>query len=404
MRYAAPVAVTGLGCISAAGATLFAGLAGIDAGSRTPLPPSLFQVEKAYPVFMCDLPKVEDAFYDALPARDLLGGLSRTVRLAAHALLDALADAGLSPKDLVFLKVGVCLGTSVGTALEFYDLHCAVRVGKEAPLDDLCRYLRSNPALAVARLLGVSGPVQCVTNACSSGADAIGIAAGWIRDGLCDVVLCGGADALSRVTYLGFSSLRLPSMDVCRPFDASRNGLNLGEGAGVLVLESPERAASRPSRGTVMGYGTAADAHHLTAPHPDACGLAMALECALVQAGVTDGDIAFINAHGTATPTNDAVEGKFFQMRFPQTPIVATKGATGHTLGAAGAVEAVFTLAHLARGLLPASPGFAAEDPAIGISPTTAPTLVAGHVAMSQSLAFGGNNSVLVLGKGDAPC
>lgn len=404
MRRAAPVGITGMGCISAAGATLAATLDGLDAGRRNPLPPSLFRVEKGYPVFMCDLPEADDAFFDILPGRDLLRGCSRTVRLAAHAALEALAAAGFCPQDLAPLTVGVCLGTSVGTALEFYDLYCALRADKEGSLDEIHRYLRSNPALALARLLRLSGPVQCVTNACSSGADAVGVAAGWIRDGLCDIALCGGADALSRITYLGFGSLRLPSMEACRPFDASRDGLNLGEGAAVMVLESPGRSRGRRSFGTVMGYGTATDAHHLTAPHPEARGLVAALEQALSQAGLARESIAFINAHGTATPTNDAAEGRFFRTHFPGTPFVATKGGTGHTLGAAGAMEAVFTLAHLARGLLPASPGFAEEDPAIGASPTDAPLPVAGEVAMSQSLAFGGNNSVLILGKGDAPC
>lgn len=408
IRKAAPVSITGMGCISAAGTSLAANVAALDAGTRNPLPPSLFSVEKNHPVFMCGLPGTDAPAFAALPEAHLLAGCSRTVRLAAHAALEALGRAGLDPRNLAGLRVGVCLGTSVGTALEFYDLYRAVRAGKDAPLDELRGYLNSNPALALARILrpsgAMAGPVQCVTNACSSGADAIGIAAQWIRDGLCDIALCGGADALARITYLGFASLRLTSADACLPFDKNRNGLNLGEGAAILVLESPERARGRKLSGTVLGYGTATDAHHLTAPHPDARGLILALDQALTQAGARREDIAFINAHGTATPTNDAAEGAFFKNHFPNTPFVATKGGTGHTLGAAGAVEAVFTLAHLARGLLPASPGFTEEDPDIGVSPVAASTAVSGSVAMSQSVAFGGNNSVLILGKGDAPC
>jgi 3-oxoacyl-[acyl-carrier-protein] synthase-1/3-oxoacyl-[acyl-carrier-protein] synthase II len=393
-----------MGCISAAGTNLAANIAALDLGRRNPLPPSLFKTEKNHPVFMCALPEADDAAFAALPERRLLSACSRAIRMITLAALEALDHAGLDPNALGGLKTGVCLGTSVSTALKFYDLHCAVRLGKDAPLDELHRYLNSNPALALTRILRLSGPAQCVTNACSSGADAIGIAAQWIRDGLCDVALCGGADALARITYLGFASLRLTSPEACLPFDKNRKGLNLGEGAAVLVLESPKRAMKRASSGAVLGYGTATDAHHLTAPHPEARGLVTALEQALAQAGARREDLAFINAHGTATPTNDAAEGAFFRRHFPDAPFVATKGSTGHTLGAAGALEAVFTLAHLARGLLPASPGFFEADPEITAAPVAAPTAVSGQMALSQSLAFGGNNSVLILGKGDAPC
>lgn len=404
IRAATPVAVTGMGCITAAGNTVAANIAGLDAGTRSPAPPSLFRTEGAHPVFMSGLPEADDAAFAALPDFRGLARCSRTVRLAAYAALEALEDAGLAPEALSTLRVGVCIGTSVGTSLDFFDFYGDQRAGTDAPLDEIHRYLASNPALALARLLRLNGPVQCVANACSSGADAIGVAAGWVRGGLCDIALCGGTDALSRVTYLGFGSLRLTASDACKPFDANRSGLNLGEGAGVLVLESSARAGNRSPRGTVMGYGTATDAHHLTAPHPDARGLVLALGQALAQGGAGSADIAFINAHGTATLTNDAAEGKFFRDRFPGTPFIATKGCTGHTLGAAGAVEAVFTLAHLARGLLPASPGFAVPDAALGVSPVSMPTVFSGSMALSQSLAFGGNNSVLLLGKGDAPC
>jgi 3-oxoacyl-[acyl-carrier-protein] synthase-1/3-oxoacyl-[acyl-carrier-protein] synthase II len=403
MRKTAPVSITGMGCLTAAGTSLAANIAALDAGTRGPLPPSLFTAEKNHPVFMCDLSGADAAAFAALPGARLPAGYSRTVRLAAFAALEALCSAGLDPQGLAGLKAGVCLGTSVGTALEFYNIYCALRAGKEGELGEIDAYLGSNPALALARILRFAGPAHCVTNACSSGADAIGIAAQWIRDGLCDIALCGGADALARITYLGFASLRLTSPEACLPFDKNRAGLNLGEGAAFLVLESPERIRGRKSAGAVLGYGTATDAHHLTAPHPEARGLVMALEQALAQAGARREDLAFINAHGTATRTNDAAEGAFFAAHFPGTPFVATKGGTGHTLGAAGAVEAVFTLAHLARGMLPASPGFTEPDPDIGASPVAVPTAVSGSMAMSQSLAFGGNNSVLILGKGDAP-
>jgi 3-oxoacyl-(acyl-carrier-protein) synthase len=205
---------------------------------------------------------------------------------------------------------------------------------------------------------------------------------------------------LNQIIYCGFSSLQLLSPEPCRPFDKNRKGLNLGEGAGIMVLETAERSRSKPIVGRIRGYGTATDAYHLTAPHPEARGMKKALEQALAQAGAAVSDIAFINAHGTGTMTNDIAESLFFRTMLPQIPFVATKGCTGHTLGAAGAVEAVFAMAHLHRRRLPASPGFQESDPAAGTSPVSVPTDVDSGLAMSQSLAFGGNNSVLLMDTG----
>lgn len=399
MRPASPVRITGMGCISAAGSSVAANIAALDAGLQNAVAASFLDVENVCPVFRADFPAYAP---EGLPEPGLYAKCARTAQMTAHAASEALAEAGYALADLAGLRVGVCLGTSVGTALNFSPFYLAQKAGRDEPLDPIDKYLVSNPAPALSRMLRATGPVQSVTNACSSGADAIGYGAEWIRSGRCDLVICGGVDALSRVTYLGFGSLKLLSRELCRPFDKNRVGLNLGEGAAVLVLESEALAKNRAVCGTVLGYGTATDAHHLTAPHPDARGLIKAVEQAVAQAGIENSGIAFINAHGTATPTNDASEAKFFRAVFPQTPFVATKGSTGHTLGAAGAVEAVFTVKHLERGLLPASPGFTEADPEIGAAPVDASTTVNGRVAMSQSLAFGGNNSVLLFGKGDA--
>jgi 3-oxoacyl-[acyl-carrier-protein] synthase-1/3-oxoacyl-[acyl-carrier-protein] synthase II len=398
MQRAEPVRVSGLGCITAAGRNLAENLRSLEKGLRLPRPPESFRPDTVYPVFQCALP--EPLFGLADPAA--LDGCSRTALLAAHAAVEALHDAGLAVSDLGGLRAGICLGTSVGASLDFFDYYRARREGKPAPADCVRTYFRSNPALLLARVLGVRGPVQTVVNACSSGADAIGLASQWLRDGRCDLALAGGADALSYITYLGFASLRLLSPEPCAPFDRRRKGLNLGEGAGVMVLEAQNlRLSPNPARGYVRGYGTATDAYHLTAPHPEARGLHKALRDSLAQAGTDGRALAFINAHGTATAANDAAEGAFFRRLFPLTPFIATKGCTGHTLGAAGAVEAVFTLAHLACGRLPASPGFTEPDPDMGVAPVRTPTNLDGELALSQSLAFGGNNSILLLGKGE---
>jgi 3-oxoacyl-(acyl-carrier-protein) synthase len=325
------------------------------------------------------------------------------------------------------LRLGIVVGTSVGASLDFYSLYVAYKAGKSAsgscpertdgvrgddasagavdgvPPAEIEAYLGANPAQALGEIFRCSGPAVSVADACSSGADAVGIGAGWIRSGLCDLVLAGGADALSYITYVGFACLRLPSPSVCRPFDRRRDGLTLGEGAGFMLLETE---ASRRRRGVkavafAAGYGTAADAYHLTAPHPEGRGLALAVDQALAQAGLRMEDMAFINAHGTATAVNDAAEAAFFTTRCPGIPVIATKGATGHTLGAAGAVEAVLSAAHLAAGSLPATPNFREPDPALGVRPVSALSPVRGRAAMSLSLAFGGNNSALVLTGGE---
>ena len=391
----APAAITGIGCICAAGRDLPAAISSMAAGSRAPAPPARFVTThpKRYPVF-----GVPDDFVppDLLGRTDLL----LTTRFALAATRQALADAGWERDPLQRLRVGVCLGTTVGCALNIEDFYREYRRGGHPELETIERFLRSNPAAAVSRELGLDGPVQTVVNACSSGTDAIGIGASWLRAGACDVVLAGGADELCRIIYNGFISLMITDEQPCRPFDRERRGLNLGEGAAVLVLENETAAANRGARprGRVLGYGSACDAHHLTAPHPEGRGLRRAFAEALATSGVAPADVAFINAHGTATPDNDRVEGRVIRDLFPDTPFVSTKGYTGHTLGAAGAIEAAFTVACLEAGRLPGSAGFVHADPEISVTPASAGIDIRGNVAISDSLAFGGNNAVLVIG------
>lgn len=185
----------------------------------------------------------------------------------------------------------------------------------------------------------------------------------------------------------------------CRPFDVSRQGLNLGEGAAFICLESLENARRRNAiiQGYVLGYGVHCDAYHLTAPHPEGEGLMLALYDALTQAGKSAAEMAFVNVHGTGTRENDKVEGRILARELPSVPLWATKALTGHTLGAAGALEAVFTLLALQKGQIPASVGFVEQDPEIGVGPVTTKLLLDKNVALSTSLGFGGGNAVLIL-------
>lgn len=386
------VAITGLGCICAAGMNLEQCLAALFRGSRAPAPPVRFSSGHPvrYPVF--------EVRQFAEPP-DIL----RTSALGLHAAREALADAGLDGADLRGLRVGVCIGTTVGSTMNDEPFCRELRAGGAPDPAPIERILRSNPAAVIAREFTLAGPCQTVVNACSSGTDAVGLAASWIRAGLCDLAIAGGADELSRITYNGFISLMITDESPCRPFDRDRRGLNLGEGGAMLVLEAEEfrRRRRKRARSFLLGYGSACDAYHLTAPRPDGEGLKSAIAEALAGSGRGAGEIAFVNAHGTGTPDNDRVESRVLAELLPGVPFLSTKGYTGHTLGAAGAIEAVFTAACLEIGRVPASAGFASSDPELAGAPVREITPVTGTVALSESLAFGGNNAVIVLGKGE---
>jgi 3-oxoacyl-[acyl-carrier-protein] synthase-1/3-oxoacyl-[acyl-carrier-protein] synthase II len=388
----APVAITGMGCICAAGNNLNDSMASLFSGLRAPAPPISFTSNHPidYPVF--------EVLNFSVPA-DLL----RTSALGLHAAREALADAGLEQEMLNRLTVGVCVGTTVGCAISNETFCRELRSGRMPKLAPLERVLRSNPAAVIAREFGFSGPCQTIVNACSSGTDAVGLAASWIRSGVCDIALAGGADELGRITYIGFISLLITDESPCKPFDRNRKGLNLGEAGAMMVLESEQVRTMRrkKARSFVLGYGSACDAYHLTAPSPDGAGLKHALAEALACNGTDPAAIAFVNAHGTGTPDNDRVETRVLAEVLPGVPFLSTKGYTGHTLGAAGAIEAVFTAACLERGEIPANAGFLTPDPELGGNPVTENTPFSGTVALSESLAFGGNNSVIILGKGE---
>lgn len=380
-----------MGIVSAAGHDAAETLASLVAGTRRVGPVTQFSSPLACPVFEVLRPlcvPVENAS-------------SRTAALARHALAEAVAQAVLRPED-TGTRVGVCMGTTVASQLNDLDFYAAFRRDGIAPLTPVERYLKGNLAEAVARAAGAAGPRVTVANACSSSADAIGLGCSWLRAGVCDIVLAGGADEMNRVPLDGFAALGVASREPCRPFDRNRSGLNLGEGAAVLVLETE---ASVRRRGLhpelfVAGYGAACDAYHLTAPRPDGSGLEAAVRVSLEQAGIQPADIGFVNAHGTATRDNDRTEGCALARIFGASiRFLSTKGYTGHTLGAAGAIEAVLTAMGLRDGWIPASAGFAEPDGEIPVQPVAARTSVPGLYALSTSLAFGGNNAALIIGR-----
>lgn len=332
--------------------------------------------------------------------------LSRTDRFAVASALEACREAGLAPAGP---RAGVFFGTSTAgmAECEAYLARAFGAVAERPRLRLLAAQQLNAPGDAVARQLGISGPVEAVSSACASGALAIGAALEALRAGEVDVAIAGGSDGLCLLTYSGFNALRLVDPTACVPFRAGRHGMNLGEGAGALVLETEEHAARRGAvpLAELLGAGASCDAHHMTAPHPEGEGSYRALAAALADAGIEADDVTFVNAHGTGTEQNDLSESKalaaLFGERFDSVPVVATKGAIGHLLGSAGAIEAVDTVLCLAGGVLHAVPGGAgAVDEACGVRLVTEPgeRIPPGSVAVSTSFAFGGSNAALVFG------
>ncbi len=381
--------ITGLGVITAAGNDLAETLRSFEQGRRNAGPVTLFPTILKSPVFEVK----------GLPNEYYLEGW-RTLSLALVAVDQALKDAGLL--DLSGFRVGVCMGTTVASQLNALQFYKAYREKGSAPMTSVDRFLKGNLAEYIARRINARGPQLSVVNACSSGTDAVGIALSWLKSGMCDIAIAGGSDELNHVPYCGFNSLGIANQGLCAPFDRDRKGLNLGEGAGVMVIETRETARKRGAGSGLFlaGYGSSSDAYHLTAPSPEGVGLRAALHAALTESGIEPNAIGFVNAHGTGTHDNDQVEGRVLADLFgADLNMLSTKGFTGHTLGAAGGIEAVFTAAGLRERWIPASAGFENKDEAIPISPVREKTEITKSFAISTSLAFGGTNAAIVIGR-----
>ncbi len=390
--------ITGLGCICAAGATLAQTMESLLGGRREPVFSDHIQSSHSvrYPVFQLPRPWAPEGYFDR--PESLRCGL-----LAIEAARQALREAGLDATDRPSNRIGVCIGTTVGSAMNNEAFYRQFHLGGRPAMAPIRTYLRANPAERVAREFGFTGPCQTITNACSSGTVAIGQAAEWIRSGLCDAALAGGADMLCRVIYNGFISLKISDPQPCRPFDADRKGLNLGEGAGLVLMETDDHCRRRGGRplAHLRGYGNASDAYHLSAPQPRGTGLRRAIAEAMAQASITPADLGFINAHGTGTTENDRVEGRVFTEMLPGTPFVSTKGYTGHTLGASGGIEAAITIASMLSGRVAGNVGFVNPDRETGARPICETTEIDARFAMSDSVAFGGNNAAIIFERAD---
>jgi 3-oxoacyl-[acyl-carrier-protein] synthase II len=336
----------------------------------------------------------------------------RFTQFATVASDEALQEAGWGdekPYDAV--RIGCVIGTGIGGIGTIEDNHDTLRDSGARAVSALAVPLMMGNAGAAALSLRhvLRGPVFGVMSACAAGSHAIGTAARMIQHGDADAVVTGGSEAsLTPLTRAAFAAMNaLSPTGVSRPFDARRDGFVLAEGAGVLVLEDGEQARARGAKilGTVLGYGATGDAHHLTAPDASGTGPSKAIGLALRDAAIEPGDVAYINAHGTSTPLNDRAETAAIKLAFgdaaPGIPVSSTKSAIGHTLGAAGAVEAVATLLALRDRLAPPTLGWAEPEEGLDLDyvPDGPRPLDRDRraIGLSNSFGFGGHNATLVL-------
>lgn len=294
-------------------------------------------------------------------------------------------------------RVGVFLGTSTSGLLQTEFAYRRRRPDGALPADFFYGPTQNTYSLSafVGHALGLAGPSWVVSTACSSSAKVFGNAARLIAAGLIDAAVVGGADSLCLTTLYGFNSLELLSADICRPWDAGRNGLSIGEAAAFALVE---RESAAP-QGWLLGVGESNDGHHMSTPHPEGAGAIAAMHAALADAALAPADIDYINLHGTATPSNDAAEDRAVACVFgAQTPCSSTKGATGHTLGAAGGVEALISMLAIENALMPAGLNLQQRDPDLQLNYLRANRHAPVLRVLSNSFGFGGSNACLVFG------
>jgi 3-oxoacyl-[acyl-carrier-protein] synthase II len=331
---------------------------------------------------------------------------SRSDQLAVLASREALEDAGLAGAGIAPSRIGVVLGAGTGDLLrneDYYFTMLRQGLGRTRPTW-IYNHFSSTPTDVVASHFGFEGLRSCMVSACSSSTIAIGHAADAIADGRLDAAVCGGTDALSRLTFSGFNALRVMDPAPCRPFDASRAGMNIGEGAAILVLEAWESARRRGAAvyAELAGYGLSCEAFHPTAPEPEGQAIAATIHAALRAAQVQPSEVDHVNAHGTATPQNDRAEARglrrVFGERAAHIPVTSIKSMIGHCLGAAGALEAATLALTISRGVVPPTIHHDRTDPECGLDiVANTPREVPVRCGVSTSLAFGGNDAVVVM-------
>ena len=392
------IAITGIGSINALGVGVAAFADGLRAGRCGIGALTRFPADGYRTACAAEAPPAPPPA--GMRSRDA-ARLSETARLALAAAAEAWAGAGLGDGRACGVVVGTTTG---GMSLAEESYRRRVAGGAEGLVSTWLEAPIAVTTDAVAALIGSRGPRLTVSTACSSGANALGIGADWIRAGRVAAVLCGGAESLCRMTYSGFNVLQALDRVPCRPFDRDRAGLTLGEGAALFVLEDWAAATARGARilGELLGYGVSADAHHLTQPRADGAGAILAMRRALADAGVGAEAIDYINAHGTGTPLNDAAETRAIKAvlgaRAATVPVSSTKSQVGHCLAAAGAIEVLAALLAMRGGFVPPTVNLREPDPECDLDYVPGASRPARlRTVASNSYGFGGNNTSVVL-------
>ncbi|OFV95821.1 MAG: hypothetical protein A3H28_13485 [Acidobacteria bacterium RIFCSPLOWO2_02_FULL_61_28] len=399
------VVITGLGLITPVGSgrqtvwqALLEGRSGI--GPVTSFDTSEFPVHIGA--------EVKDFAPEPYVRRQPVENLGRASQMAVAAARMALDDAGLDLVSRDRRRSGVSMGTTSGEPW-FVERYNDIRKaeGLEAiPGEIFPKYPSHVIPTNIAIEFDLRGPCLMIPTACAAGNYAIGYGFDLIRAGRTDVMLAGGADAFSRITYMGFARLGAIAKERCQPFDKNRKGMVPGEGAAVLVLEAAEQAAARGAKiyAEVLGYGISCDAHHMTAAHPEGEGAVRAMATALRESKRGTQDVDYISAHGTGTPTNDRVESiavrALFGERAPRVPLSSIKSMIGHTMGAASAIEAAACALALDTGMIPPTINFEEPDPECDLDyvPNEA-RRTNPRVVLNNAYAFGGNNASLCLAR-----
>jgi len=394
------VVITGLGSINAFGSGVDIFADALRSGRSAIRPSTRFDTHGYRTRYAAE---VADLAAPSWLPRAAARHASRSDLLALIAAREALLSAGLTT-TYTATRIAIVLGATTG-GMRGSEEHVRRRLLHTGGLPSMA--LLSTPSSVstnlLAQHLGCHGPRLTVSTACSSGSNALGIGADWIRAGRADVALCGGVDSLCQMTFSGFNALQALDPAPCRPFDRRRAGITLGEGAGMLVLESQRHAADRGAavRAELLGYGVSADAQHITHPAADGAGAQLALRRALAESGIAVDEVDYVNAHGTGTVLNDSIETSALKAVLGhhafEIPVSSTKSMIGHCLAASGALEAIACVLALTGGFVPPTLSLEEADPECDLDyvPNVARVQPL-HTVVSSSYGFGGNNTSLV--------
>lgn len=386
------VAIVAGGVVSPLGFGLTETLHSLEQGRDCVTPVTAFSVEKT----RCKTAaQIDD---ERLLSKANRGRRDRRLHRASYMVIRAVEELLDHAPD--FEPEIAIVGTTSGGMSFGENFYRTLGIGSACSAALIANYPPQKAIVDAMEKFGINAPAQVIANACASGTNAIGHAFNAIRNGRYQRILVGGYDALSELVFVGFDSLQAATPEKCRPFDSNRSGMVLGEGAAFFALEEFESASRRGTEilGEIIGYGISTDNHHLTQPNPDGSGPRRAMAQALAQAELKPNQIGYINAHGTATVLNDTAEGKAIMELFGEVAVSSTKSMMGHSLGAAGAIEAVVTLLALQHQFLPPNINFREAELSLNIVANEARTAQF-DCAVSNSFGFGGTNATIVLRK-----